>query len=217
MSTESSRIGASGLDLDVVDHLLTTTRAVRKRLDMSRPVPLDVITECLELAVQAPTGTNAETWRWIVVSEPEVRDAIAELYQNARYPDSSPAPVVPDSPQQRRVAESAGYLMEHIHEVPAMIVPCVETMGGAAGWAPSIYPAVWSLMLALRSRGIGTCLTTVHLWRREEADELLGVPDGFVQTCLLPIAYFTGDDFKPARRRPMDEVVFANRWGQSLS
>ncbi len=216
MTNPAARIGASGLDLDVVDHLLSTTRAVRKRLDMTRPVPVEVVMECLELAVQAPTGTNAETWRWIVVSDPEVRAGIAELYQNPTPPPVSPAPDVPDSAQQRRVVESAQYLSRHIHEVPMMVVPCVESAGGAAGWPPSIYPAVWSFMLALRSRGLGTTLTTVHLWRREDADRLLGLPQGFVQACLLPIAYFTGDDFRPARRRPIEEVVFANHWGTPI-
>ena len=212
MITQPQRIGASGLDLDVVDHLLTTTRAVRKRLDMAKPVSVDVILECLEIAVQAPTGTNSESWRWIVVSDPEVRLQIAELYQNPVYPEVSTAPPVPDSPQQRRVLESAQYLSAHVHEAPMMVVPCVHTAGGAAGWPPSIYPAVWNFNLALRSRGLGTTLTTVHLWRRDEADALLGVPDGFVQACLLPIAYFTGDDFKPAKRRPIEDVVFANHW-----
>ncbi len=208
--------GASGLDLETVDKLLTTTRAVRKRLDLTRPVELDVIMECLRLAIQAPTGSNLQTWRWIVVTDADVRAQLAELYRNlpADLPTSRTPSQLPPAVQQQRVKDSTGYLMEHLHEVPLFVVPCVEATGGAAGWPPSIYPAVWSLMLALRSRGLGSVLTTAHLFRREEADELLGVPDGFVQACLLPVAYFTGDDFKPADRRPVGEVTFLNRWGR---
>jgi nitroreductase len=204
------------MDLTTVDHLLTTTRAVRKRLDFTRPVPRDVIVECLRLAIQAPTGTNAQRWRWIVVTDPEQRAALAEIYRNPRRGDApSSEPPVETTPQQRRVMASSRYLMEHIHEVPVLVVPCTEDAGGAAGWAPSIYPAVWSFMLALRSRGLGSCLTTVHLFRREDAAELLGVPDGFEQACLVPVAYYTGDDFKPAVRRPVEEITFWDRWGNT--
>ena len=204
------------MDLDTVDKLLTTTRAVRKRLDLTRPVELDVVMECLDLALQAPTGSNQQTWRWIVVTDPDVRVALAELYRNlpSSRPQTRLGSVPPPEEQQARVTDSAGYLMQHMHEVPVLVVPCVEDVGGAAGWAPSIYPAVWSFMLALRSRGLGSVLTTVHLYRSAEADELLGVPEGFVQSCLLPVAYFTGDDFRPADRRPVDEVTFVNQWGE---
>jgi nitroreductase len=109
--------------------------------------------------------------------------------------------------------DSARYLLEHMHHVPVLVVPCTEKRGGAAGWAPSIYPAVWSFQLALRSRGLGSCITTGHLYREREAAALLGVPDDFAQACLLPVAYFTGDGFKPARRRPATEVTYWNHWG----
>jgi len=204
------------MDLTTVDHLLTTTRAVRKRLDLTRPVPREVVLECLRLAIQAPTGSNSQRWRWLVVTDPDTRSAIAELYRNPpRNEVPSTEPAVEVTTQQRRVIDSARYLIEHIHEVPVLVVPCIENAGGAAGWAPSIYPAVWSLQLALRSRGLGSCITTVHLYRKEEAAQLLGVPDGFVQSCLLPVAYFTGDDFKPAVRRPIEEITFWDRWGNT--
>ena len=109
--------------------------------------------------------------------------------------------------------DSANHLVEHIQAVPVLVVPCIEDEGGAAGWAPSIYPAVWSFMLALRSRGLGSVITTVHLFRRDDSDALLGVPDGFVQACLLPVAYYTGEDFKPAVRRPVEEITYLNHWG----
>lgn len=210
---------ARRLDLTTVDHLLTTTRAVRKRLDLTRPVPPEVIVECLSLAIQAPTGSNAQRWRWLVITDPATRAGIAELYRNPprapQPPSASREPEVELTAQQRRVADSARYLTEHVHEVPVLVVPCTEDAGGAAGWAPSIYPAVWSFQLALRSRGLGSCITTVHLFRKEEAAELLGVPDGFVQACLLPVAYYTGDDFRPAVRRPVEEITYWNRWGNA--
>ena len=206
---------ASGLDLATVDKLLTTTRAVRKRLDLTRSVALDVVRECLDLAIQAPTGSNQQTWRWLVVTDPAVRAALAGLYRNlpAERPATRLGSVPPPEEQQARVSDSAGYLMQHLQEVPVLVVPCVEDVGGAAGWPPSIYPAVWSFMLALRSRGLGSVLTTVHLYREAEAAALLGVPDGFVQSCLIPVAYFTGDDFRPAARRPVEEVTYVDRWG----
>jgi nitroreductase len=209
------------MDLTTVDHLLSTTRSVRMRLDLTRPVPPEVVVECLRLAIQAPTGSNAQRWRWLVVTDPATRAAIADLYRNpprAPQPSSAPTtrePAVELSAQQQRVADSARYLTEHLHEVPVLVVPCTEDAGGAAGWAPSIYPAVWSFQLALRSRGLGSCITTAHLFRKEEAAELLGVPDGFVQSCLVPVAYYTGDDFRPAVRRPVEEITYWNRWGNA--
>jgi nitroreductase len=206
------------LDLPTVDKLLTTTRAVRRRLDFARPVPLSVVRECLELALQAPTGSNAQTWRWLVVTDPERRRALAELYQNPPPRRSDPPrnePSIPDTPQQRRVMESAMYLTGRMHEVPVLVVPCVLDAGGAAGWAPSIYPAIWSFLLALRSRGLGSVITTTHLYRKAEAAELLGIPPEYVQACLLPVAYFTGNDFKPAVRKPLDEVCFYDHWGNA--
>jgi nitroreductase len=210
--------GASALDLGTVDKLLTTTRAVRRRLDLTRPVDLDVVVDCLRLAIQAPTGSNQQTWRWIVVTDPEVRASLADLYRNlpSDRPPTRLGSVAPPDAQQARVGDSAGHLMQHLHEVPILVVPCVEDVGGAAGWPPSIYPAVWSFMLALRSRGLGSVLTTVHLYREAEAAELLGVPDGFVQSCLVPVAHYTGDDFRPAARRPVEELAYLDHWGAPL-
>jgi len=209
------KTGASGLDLDTVDKLLTTTRAVRKRLDLTRPVELDVVMECLDLALQAPTGSNQQTWRWLVVTDPAVRAALADLYRNlpAERPATRLGSVPPPEEQQARVSDSAGYLMQHIHEVPVLVVPCVEDVGGAAGWPPSIYPAVWSFMLALRSRGLGTVWTTLHLAKEAEAAELLGIPEGFTQVALIPVAYTTGGVFKPAARPPVEEITYWDTWG----
>jgi nitroreductase len=208
------------LDLDTVDALLTTTRSVRRRLDFTRPVPFAVVRECLSLALQAPTGSNSQTWRWVVVTDAEKRRMLADLY---RFPPpaaealAAPTiPYVPDSPQQRRVMASANYLLEHMHEVPVLVVPCILNAGGAAGWAPSIYPAVWSFMLALRSRGLGSVITTKHLLRAQEASRILGIPHDYVQACLLPVGYYHGDEFHPAARRPIEEVAFHDAWGRPI-
>jgi nitroreductase len=203
-------------DLATVDHLLSTTRAVRKRLDFSRPVPRDVILECLRLAIQAPTGSNAQLWRWLVIEDESIRATLADIYRNP--PAARPGPgeaQVEQTAQQARVMDSAMYLRAHLEEVPVFVIPCTEKKGGGAGWQPSIYPAVWSFILALRSRGLGSVITTVHLFREQEVAELLGVPDGYAQACLLPVAYYTGDDFRPADRRPIEEITFFDHWGRT--
>jgi nitroreductase len=200
----------------MVDRLLTTTRAVRKRLDLSRPVPLEVVVKCLDIALQAPTGSNLQLWRWLIVTDQPARDGLADLYRNIP-PRAPPAPAdPPPSDQQQRMLDSAHYLMAHLSEVPVFVVPCIREEGGAAGWAPSIYPAVWNFILALRSRGLGSVITTAHLYHRQEAAKLLGIPEGYAQSCLLPVAYYTGTDFKPADRKPLEDVCYLNRWGQML-
>lgn len=199
------------LDLATVDHLLATTRAVRRRLDLTRPVPVEVIEECLRLAVQAPTGSNRQGWRWVVVTDGEKRAALAELYRQAFGPYISSG----DDAPRTRVAESAVWLAERLQDVPVHVIPCIEdyTKGNPhAGVYGSIYPAVWSFQLALRGRGLGTVLTTLHLRHEREAAALLGIPDGVIQAGLLPVAYYTGEDFKPARRRPVEELTYWNQW-----
>ena len=211
------------LDRATVDHLLTTTRAVRKRLDLGRAVEPEVIEECLRLAIQAPTGGNSQGWRWIVVTDPAKRAALADLYRKGWGPyiaagrSATPDPEL----QQARVIDSASYLADHLHEVPVHVIPCIygrELTGGAlvgsAGLYGSIYPAVWSFQLALRSRGLGSAFTTLHLPYADDAAELLGIPDGVVQTALIPVAYFTGEDFQPAARRPVEEITYWNGWKQ---
>ena len=219
------------LDLDTVDHLLSTTRAVRKRLDLGRPVEPEVIEDCLRLAIQAPTGSNSQGWRWIVVTDAEKRAGLAEIYRKGFYPYRAaqtaavetagvPTAGVPTAAaQMARVADSADYLAEHFHEVPVHVIPCIGAAGlagtgkvGAAGIYGSIFPAVWSFQLALRSRGLGSSLTTLHLVHEAEAAELLGIPDDYLQVALLPVAYFTGEDFKPATRKPIERLTSWNTW-----
>jgi nitroreductase len=205
----------SDLDQKTVDHLLSTTRAVRRRLDLERPVPPEVVEECLRLAIQAPTGSNRQGWHWVVVTDAGKRAALADMYRAGFGPYMDRARS--GSEGLTRVRESALWLAERLEQVPVHVIPCIEdyTKGNAhAGVWASIYPAVWSFQLALRSRGLGSVLTTLHLPRAKDAAALLGIPDGVLQAGLVPVAYYTGDDFKPANRRPIEHVTSWNEWGR---
>lgn len=195
------------MDLASVDELLTTTRSVRRRLDLSRPVPAEVLSECLTLALQAPNGSNRQDWRWIAVYDAERKAALADLYR-AGFGGGHDA----GTDLMSALQTSARFLVQNLDKVPVLVVPCIGPATSPAGWAPSIYPAVWSLMLALRSRGLGSCITTGHLRNERAAAELLGIPDGIAQACLLPVGYFTGESFSPAARRPVDEVAVLDHW-----
>jgi nitroreductase len=201
-----------------VDWLLSTTRSVRKRLDLERDVPREVILECLQLAVQAPTGSNSQGWRWIVVTDPEKRAALAEMYRviGTGYLTAA-KDMITDDDQTHRVYQSAFYLLEHLHEVPVHVIPCVYgrpdgSALGAGSLYGSIVPAIWSFQLALRSRGLGSCFTTLHLGVEDQANELLGVPDGVTQAALIPVAWTKGTDFQPVARRPVEEITYWNGW-----
>ncbi|MFD0898969.1 nitroreductase family protein [Actinomadura sediminis] len=207
------------------DELLTTTRAVRKRLDLARPVPMDLIRECLEIAVQAPTGGNAQNWHWIVVTDPGRRRAVGEYYRRAfaAYAESKSfaGNLHADDPDraavQRRVGDSAAHLAEHMGEVPVLVIPCLHVPGelpaaNQAGLWASLHPAVWNYALAARARGLGTAWTSLHLAYEREVAELLGIPPNIRQGALIPTAYYTGDTFKPARRAPLDTVLHHDAW-----
>jgi len=207
------------------DELLTTTRSVRKRLDFDRPVPLELVRECLEIALQAPSGSNRQTWHWVVVTDPSLRGTIGDYYRRAveGYLASSGAAgkLFADDPSrsavQRRVGDSVEYLGEHMGDAPVLVLPCIEAgrlgPGSQAGLWGSILPAAWSFMLAARSRGLGSAWTTLHLIAEKEAAKLLGIPDDVTQTALLPVAYFTGKDFKPANRVDPRSVTHWDAWG----
>ena len=208
------------MDIASVDELLTTTRAVRKRLDLTRPVPRDVILECVRLAMQAPTAANAQDWRWLVITDADKRAAIAEIYRGigAEYLAHSAATTI--DPQTRRVYESAFGLTETLAEVPVHVIPCLDGridstnhVVAASAWA-SIIPAGWSFMLALRSRGLGSVWTTMHLAKEREVGELLGIPDTVTQAALFPVAYTIGTDFRPATRPPAETITHWNTWGE---
>ncbi|MFP3905661.1 MAG: nitroreductase family protein [Acidimicrobiales bacterium] len=205
-------------DLTQTDHLLTTTRAVRKRLDLTRPVPRELILECLRVAIQAPTGGNTQRWRWVVVDDPDKKAALADMYREGWRPYLESQKRVREEQglaAETRVSDSADYLADHLHEVPAMLIPCLLDRGDGPGFWGSIMPGAWSFMLAARSRGLGTALTTIHLFREHDAAGLLGIPDTVSQAGLIPIGYYTGDDFKPAKRRPAEEITYWNTWKQT--
>ena len=206
-------------DIAMTDELLATTRAVRKRLDFSRAVPREIINECLELAVQAPTGSNSQTWRWVVVDDVDKRAALAALYRKGAEGYLSTAAEQATTGQTKRVFDSAMYLMDNLDKVPVHVIPCVKgrppegsptvALGGLFG---SIFPAVWSFQLALRARGLGSTLTTLHLIHEREAADLLGIPDDVMQVALLPVAYTLGTDFKRASRPPVANITHWNEW-----
>jgi len=206
-------------DITMTDELLATTRAVRKRLDLTKPVSREIIDECLELAIQAPTGSNSQTWRWLVVDDAEQRKALADLYRKGAEGYLTEAGNSGGDAQTQRVFSSAVYLMEHLHEVPVHLIPCVQgkpedpvALTMASGLFGSIYPAVWSFQLAARARGLGTALTTLHLLHEKEAAEILGLPDDVMQIALLPVAYTLGSDFKRAKRAPVADITHWNKW-----
>lgn len=216
--------GSAPFDLDVTDRLLSTTRAVRKRLDLERPVEREVVLDCLRLAVQAPTGGNKQGWRWLVVTDPKRRAALAAVYRRAGadYLKRIARLAERGDGQQERVYDSAVHLAAVLHRVPVLVVPCVEgrpqdasTLANA-GFYGSVLPAVWNFILALRSRGLGSVWTTLHLGREAEAAEILGIPDGVTQTALIPVAYTVGTDFRPAQRGPVEEITYLDRWGQTI-
>ena len=217
------------MDLITVDKLLTTTRSVRRRLDFERPVEPEIIQECLEIAIQAPTGGNSQGWHFMVVTDAEKKARIGELYRNSfhiyarsRQEKAPPSDghIQRDAEQGLRVAKSAVYLANRMGQVPLMVIPCihgrVEELGvmAQAGLYGSILPAAWSLMLALRARDLGSAYTTLHLRYEKEIAELLGIPGDVTQTALLPVAYYTGDDFKPAKRVPAANLTSWNNWDQ---
>jgi len=211
------------LDL-TLDEALTTTRSVRKRLDLDRPVEPELVDECLRIALQAPSGSNSQGWHWIVVTDPELRAGIAAAYRRAAVPylaasETANRKLDPESRQARdRVADSARYLTDNLHRVPVLVIGCLEgdvnriPAGQQAGFWGSLLPAAWSFMVAARSRGLGTAWTSLHLQNADEVAKLLGIPPGISQGVLIPVAHTIGTDFRPAPRKPLESVVHRDRW-----
>ena len=214
------------------DELLSTTRAVRKRLDFDKPVPVDVLKECLELAVQAPSGSNAQGWQFVFVTDPEKKAKIGEIYRQAfsiyrdmpvaihkLHKDSGDADLT-DS--QARSASSADYLADNMGRAPVLFIPCIagrtDNEAGSnviaqTGTLGSIIPAAWSFMLAARARGLGTAWTTLHLMQERAVAEIIGIPyDEYMQVALIPVAYTKGTSFKPAYRPPVETVMHIDNW-----
>lgn len=206
------------------DDVLTTTRSVRKRLDFDKPVPREVLMECLDIALQAPTGSNSQGWQWVFVTDPDKRLALAEIYRTNATPYlNAEKPTYGDERDERapKVMDSASYLNDNLEKAPVMLIPCLEgkpkdtVSGASAGYWGSLLPAVWSFMLALRSRGLGSAWTTLHLLGdgERQAAKLLGIPfDSYSQAGLFPIAYTKGTDFKKAKRLPAEQLTHWDEW-----
>ena len=209
-------------DTDTTDRLLSTTRSVRRRLDFDRLVDPEVLQDCVRLAAYAPNASNAQDWRWLIVTDPEPRAAIAQFYREGIVP-----PMQDLLDRRRADGDAAGvrhseavlYLAERFHEVPALVIPCIRgqldpelDLAWTASLFGSILPAVWSFQLALHSRGLASTFTTAHLLAAEEVAEMLGIPDGYLQTCLIPVAYLRGDDLKPPARNNPNEIIAWNTW-----
>lgn len=215
------------LDVGMCDKLLTTTRSIRKRLDLTRSVPPELIEECLEVALQSPSATNTQKWRFVVVSDARKRAAIAKIYKQAfqeywaQADEAAQAYGTDDaqSAEADRLIDSAVYLSEHLGEVPVHVLFCIEdridpgSLFQQSTVFGSILPAAWSFMLAARARGLGCCWTTVHLLHADETAQLLDIPDTVQQAVLLPVAYYTGRDFKVAPRTPAAESTHWDGWG----
>ncbi len=208
-------------DIDQTDRLLTTTRAVRKRLDLTKPVPRELILDCIRVATQAPAGGNVQRWRWLVIDDPDLKLGLADLYRKAYQPymaaQRQAVERVGGAENIGAIMDSSDHLAQILHEVPALVIPCslgtpVGSQGMVSGFYGSILPAVWNFMLAARSRGLGTAWTTLHLEFEAEARQLLGIPETVTQVALTPVAYYTGDTFKPGMRRAAEEITYFNGW-----
>ncbi|MEJ3654696.1 nitroreductase family protein [Actinomycetes bacterium KLBMP 9759] len=214
------------MDTTSTDHLLNTTRSVRLKLDLERPVEDEGLLDCLRLATQAPTPGGAQSWRWLVVRDQETKNkigahfrAVGTAYLEARVEAAGAAA---QSGPVARALRSGQHLIDVIEKVPVLVIPCAQGRpeGGNAQTSVfygGIFPAVWSFQLALRSRGLGSTLTSYHLGHEAEVAEILGIPDDVTQVGLLPVAYTTVQDFKPARRTPVEEIAFLDRWGQKIT
>lgn len=208
-----------------VDHLLTTTRSARQSLDLEAPVDLQVIRDCLRIGFQAANGTNQQSWRWLVITDADLRRRIGELYREAYLHMTGGAMVSGSFPVEDplgRILSSTEWLVEHLGEVPLLVLPCYEPSlprfadddsFQRATLYGSVFPAVWNFQLALHRRGYGTCVTTMHLLRERDVRSLLAIPDSFVQACLLPVGKLrAGRNFTVAARRPVEEVACLDRW-----
>lgn len=218
MSTEDPEF-----DLEQIDRLLTTTKQVRKRLDLTRPVPRELLLECIDIAQHAPMGGNLERNRWVVIDDPELKSAIGDYYARVGGPYLDANEGVELGEGQRRVIDSARFLVDHIGEVPVMVLACrldrlpVEARNfDIAGYHGSVAPGVWSFQLAARARGLGSTWTTFTLAHEREVAELLGIPSTVTQIALLPVGFYRGSGFRPAARRPASEITYFNRWKQTV-
>lgn len=208
-----------------IEQLLTATRSARKSLDLDAAVDLAEIRDCLRIGLHAANGSNQQSWRWLAVTDPQLRAQVAGCYREAYLSmvgGKLVAAAIPGDTDLGRQLSSVEWLVEHLARVPVLVIPCYEpylprTRGDGsfhlATLYGSIFPAVWNFQLALHTRGYGTCITTLHLQREKEVRALLGIPEAYVQGCLLPVARLrAGRVFRPSPRRPLEEVVALDHW-----
>ena len=233
-----------GFDLTQVDQLLTTTRSVRRRLDLEKPVHPETIRTCLQLAIHAPTAEDRQNWRWLVLTDPDKRRIVADYYRLSWINHSTRISGKRrgrwrNADRNARTQQSAQWLADHMAEVPVLVLPCVlgapisdreaalrdkawgaeadsslspARLVGDSTFYGSIFPAIWSFQLALRSRGLASCITSLHLPFYRMVAQELGIPGNITQIALLPVAYLRGDSIGPAPRRPAEEVTIWNEW-----
>jgi len=207
--------------VEETDRLLSTTRSVRRRLDLERPVPEELILDCIDLAEQAPTGGNQPSRRWLVIRDPRVKAKLADLYREAggSWLSERASALAGSGDPRERAARSGGYLADHLHEVPALVLVTIygeHDGSGRPGLFDSVIQAAWSFCLAARARGLGTAWTTLHLGEADAVAELLEIPEGVTQVVLLPVAFSIGDDFSIVDRRPAREITWFDKWGRTL-
>ena len=217
MATDQS----GGFDLAQLDLLMTTTKQVRKRLDLERPVPTELLLECIDIAGHAPMGGNLERNRWMIIDDEALKSRITECFAAVGTPYLEANSDLRPDERSRRVMDSARFLIEHLAEVPVLVLVMrldrpAGSHGALAAYYGSVLPGVWSFQLAARARGLGSAWTTFHLEHEREVAELLGIPDTVTQVCLLPVGYYTGEGFTPAPRRPAREITYRNRWKQPV-
>mgnify|MGYP001977558741 FL=1 len=208
-------------DTGETDRLLSTTRSVRRRLDLERPVPEQLLLDCIDLAEQAPTGGNQASRRWLVIRDPKVKQQVADLYREAggAWLSERASALAGSGDPRERAARSGGHLADHLHEVPAIVLVTIygeHDGSGRPGLFDSVIQAAWSFCLAARSRGLGTAWTTLHLGVADKVAGVLDIPEGVTQIVLLPVAFTTGDDFAPVERRPAREITWFDKWGRTL-
>ncbi len=205
------------------DQLLTSTRSARRTLDLEAEVDLAEVSRCLEIGLHAANGTNQQSWRWLIIRDPDRRAVIADLYRDSylAMTGGRVADLIGTDTGFGRVMASTEWLVDHLGEVPLLVLPCYQPYiarnetnehFATATLYGSVFPAVWNFQLALRSRGYGSCITTLHLERAAETAELLGIPDGYVQTCLLPVGRLRPQELRPSPRKSLSEVTALDAW-----
>ncbi len=213
------RASSDDIDTASVDAALSTTRAVRFRLDLERPVDQQIILDCIDIAEQAPSGGNQGSRRWLVVRDPELKARLAELYMSSagRWMVEARDKLVGTGHHNEKVMASAAHLAEHLAEVPVIVIPTIigrHDDSGRPGLFDSVIQSAWSFSVALRARGLGSAWTTAILNADDEIADLLGIPPEMTQIAMLPVAWTKGTEFSTAPRYPARDVTYVDGFGR---